>query len=33
MINMDKKEILKAIKNEVYYAELPSKTDVSLHNS
>ena len=30
MINMDKKEILKAIKNEVYYAELPSKTDVSI---
>ena len=32
MIQMNKNEILKSIKNEVYYAELPSKMDVSIDN-
>ena len=29
---MNKNEILKSIKKEVYYAELPSKMDVSIDN-
>ena len=32
MIQMNKNEILKSIKKEVYYAELPSKMDVSIDN-
>ena len=30
---MDKNDILKALKNKVYYAELPSKMDVCLNNN
>ena len=33
MLQMNKNEILKSIKNKVYYAELPSKMDVSIKDN